>query len=147
MLGQRRSEPGQAVAADRVGGGAREVGGDDRQAAVERDLGDRLVETPFRPARTRPVHRVAEPGRVLRAPRQEARERRGVVGREHLEADDRAPAHLDQPPHHARLEHVVVGVVVTLAQHHPAARGEQSSGSGTRRRRRAPAVPSRAPRG
>ena len=84
--------------------------------AVEGGLGDGLIEAPVRPAGALPVHRVAEPGGILGVSREVSRERGGVVGREHLEANRRTPARAEQRAQQPRLERVMVGIIVALAQ-------------------------------
>ena len=61
------------------------VRGLQRKAGGKRGLRDRLVERPRRPARARPAHRVAQPGSVARRALQIRRERRGLIGVEHLD--------------------------------------------------------------
>src|SRR5213076_14314 len=67
-------------------------------------------------SRTLPVDGLAEPRRVLGRAGEVAGDRRGVIGREHLEAHRGATARRDQPAQQAGLDGVVLGIVVPLAQ-------------------------------
>jgi len=94
----------------------RQIAGDDRQPGRQRGLGDRLVEAPRRPAGGTPAHGVAEAGRVAGRRRQVTRERGRLRRVEHLERDGGPPAGLDHPAQQPRLELVMLGMIVTLAE-------------------------------
>ena len=129
---KRGIERGEVAACDRAHGRRRQVGGDDGQSRGERRDGDRLVETPVGPARGAPAHRVAEPRGVARRRGEVARERGRLRGVQHLEGEGGAAAALDHPPQQPRLELVVLGVVVALAQQRKARRAHRGRERGHR---------------
>ncbi len=95
-----------------------EVRDDDRQTSLERRLRDRFVHRPLRPARRLPVHCLPEPGGITRPRGEVTGEGVRLRRREHLERDGRPAPGRRERAEQSRLEHMVIGVVVLLAEQH-----------------------------
>ena len=117
------TDPGRAVGGaigvavhdelERAGG---DVGRDDRKARVDDGAEHRLVELPSRPTAVVPLDGVAE--LFDRAVRLDLTvvDRSGVIGREHLEGHGRLDSGSDEQRDHPRLQEMIVGIVVLLAE-------------------------------
>ena len=63
-----------------------------------------------------PIHRPAKPRSIVRSRGEILGDSAGVVETEHFKTDCGTPSDGDQAPEHFGLQHVMVGVVVPLAE-------------------------------